>query len=310
MDIILLRPKRGQSRTLHLPNWLPWLAGLLLVVVPVALGAGSYWLLNHWFAPDYGPEVVSRWHQQVQGDQQELAKLRLQSGDTFHALTLKFADMQAKLVRLDALGERLVDVAGIKSDEFDFDEEPAIGGPDADDGKGIGFQPPAFMDAVGQLAATLDRRQQQLDILGGLLQEKHLKNNTELAGRPIGHGWLSSRFGYRTDPFSGQLHMHKGMDFAGKMGEPVRATAAGVVTWSGERSGYGNMIEINHGNGLSTRYGHCETLLVKPGDIVKVGQEIALMGSTGRSTGPHVHYEVLKNGVQVNPLPYILQARR
>src|SRR5690606_33072631 len=277
---------------------------------PLALGAGSYWLLNHWFAPGYGPEVVSRWHQQVQGDQQALAKLRLQSDDTFHALTLKFADMQAKLVRLDALGERLVDVAGIKSDEFDFDEEPAIGGPDADDGKGISFQPPAFMDAVSKLAATLDRRQQQLDILGGLLQEKHLKRNTELAGRPIGHGWLSSRFGYRTDPFSGKLHMHKGMDFAGKMGAPVHATAAGVVVWAGERSGYGNMIQINHGNGLSTRYGHCETLLVKPGDIVKAGQEIALMGSTGRSTGPHVHYEVLKNGTQVNPLPYILQARR
>lgn len=308
MDIILLHPKRGLTRSLRFPAWLPWVAALLLVVLPLGIGVGSYFLLNHWMTPGYGPAVVSNWQQQAKRDQADLAQLQQQSGDTLHALTLKFADMQAKLVRLDALGQRLVDLANIKSDEFDFSGEPAIGGPDA--GKGISYQPPAFVDAIDELAATLDRRQQQLNILNGLLQEKHLKTNTELSGRPVDHGWLSSRFGYRVDPFTGKLSFHPGIDFASKDGTPIYATAAGVVTWAGPRSGYGDMVQINHGNDLSTRYGHCEALLVKPGDIVKAGQAIALMGSTGRSTGPHVHYEVLKDGVQVNPLPYIMQARR
>jgi murein DD-endopeptidase MepM/ murein hydrolase activator NlpD len=308
MDIILLNGKGSQPRTLHLPTGLIWSAGVLLLLVPLMIGVGSYWFAYRLAPPVYGPEVVNRWQQQVRVDQQALDTIRVQSQDSLHALMLKFADMQAKMVRLDALGERLVDVADIKSDEFDFSSEPAIGGPDA--GKEISYQPPSFEEAVNDLAATLDRRQQQLNILNGLLQDKHLRKSTELAGRPIDHGWLSSRFGYRVDPFTGRLSFHPGIDFASKEGTPIHATAAGVVTWAGPRSGYGNMVQINHGNGLSTRYGHCETLLVKPGDIVKVGQEIALMGSTGRSTGPHVHYEVLKNGHQVNPLPYIMQARR
>lgn len=309
MNIIFIHPRRG-TRTVRIPVWFPWAAGILLVALPVVLGMASYWLLNHWNTPSYGTQVLSRWQEENRADRSALAEVRQQSADTLHALTLKFADMQAKLVRLDALGERLVNVANIKSDEFDFSVEPGIGGPDLDDGKGIDFQPPVFMNEVDRLAVTLDRRQQQLDILAGLLQEKHLKKNTELAGSPIAHGWLSSRFGYRSDPFTGELHMHKGMDFAGKQGASVLATAAGVVTWSGPRQGYGMLVEINHGNGVSTRYAHCEALLVQPGDIVKAGQTIALMGSTGRSTGPHVHYEVLKNGVAVNPMTYTLQARR
>ena len=103
--------------------------------------------------------------------------------------------------------------------------------------------------------------------------------------------------------------MHKGMDFAGQMDSDVVATAAGVVTWAGKRYGYGNLIEINHGNGYSTRYGHCHKVLVKVGDTVKPGQKIALMGSTGRSTGPHVHYEVLKNGRQINPANFVRASR-
>lgn len=309
MNVIFIHPRRG-TKTLSIPAWLPWVAGLLLVALPLALGAASYWLLNHFNEPGYGEQVVNRWQEENRLDRNALAEVRLQSSDTLHALTLKFADMQARLVRLDALGERLVRVANIKSDEFDFNAEPGIGGPDVDDGKGIDFQPPVFMNEVDRLSATLERRQQQLDILSGLLQEKHLKKNTELGRSPIGHGWLSSRFGYRSDPFNGELRMHKGLDFAGKQGSGVMATAAGVVTWAGPRDGYGMLVEINHGNGVSTRYGHCEALLVQSGDIVKAGQTIALMGSTGRSTGPHVHYEVLKNGVAVNPMSYILQASR
>lgn len=309
MDFIWLNSRRGESRKVHLPAWLLLAGGVALVVVPLLLGVGSYWAVQQWVAPEYGPKVVDRWRQQAQQDAQHLNTVARKSADKMHALEIKFADMQARLVRLDALGERLVDVANIESDEFDFNEPPAIGGAEAGMDKEIAYQPPTFVKAIKRLAATLDRRQQQLNILDGLLGQKHLKKDTRLAGRPIDHGWLSSRFGYRTDPFTGKLHLHSGIDFAGKMGTPVHATAAGVVTWSGKRSGYGNMVQIYHGKGISSRYGHCKKLLVKPGDIVTAGQTIALMGSTGRSTGPHVHYEVLKNGRQVDPQPYIAQSR-
>jgi murein DD-endopeptidase MepM/ murein hydrolase activator NlpD len=129
------------------------------------------------------------------------------------------------------------------------------------------------------------------------------------AGRPVRKGWLSSYFGKRTDPFNGRQEMHKGLDFAGQMGSEVLATAAGVVSWAGKRYGYGQLIEINHGNGISTRYAHCERILVKVGETVKQGETIGLMGSSGRSTGPHVHYEVLKDGHQVNPTQYVRLGR-
>jgi murein DD-endopeptidase MepM/ murein hydrolase activator NlpD len=130
------------------------------------------------------------------------------------------------------------------------------------------------------------------------------------AGRPITSGWLSSYFGIRTDPFTGKKERHKGLDFAGKLGSDVVAVASGVVTWAGRRYGYGNLVEINHGNGYSTRYGHNDKITVKVGDAVKKGQIIAKMGSTGRSTGPHVHFEVLHKGKQVDPMSYIKTARK
>jgi len=124
-------------------------------------------------------------------------------------------------------------------------------------------------------------------------------------GRPIGRGWISSYYGMRTNPFTGKLQFHKGMDFASKSGSNVQAVAGGVVTWSSKRYGYGNLVEINHGNGYVTRYGHNKENLVQVGDTVKKGQSISLMGSTGRSTGPHVHFEVLKNGRQINPQRFV-----
>jgi murein DD-endopeptidase MepM/ murein hydrolase activator NlpD len=159
------------------------------------------------------------------------------------------------------------------------------------------------------MVLALDRREQQLDILEDLMNSKHQARQASLSGRPVTRGWMSSRYGFRTDPFSGRRTMHKGVDFAAKSGTDIIATASGVVTFSGERWGYGNMVEINHGNGLTTRYGHAKELLVEAGEIVKPGQPVALVGSSGRSTGPHVHYEVLKNGRQVDPHPYIYRPR-
>ena len=155
------------------------------------------------------------------------------------------------------------------------------------------------------LNEQLSSREQQLTLLEDIIMVRQLATETKPVGRPIGKGWISSYFGDRPDPFTGKIVMHKGIDFAAKDGSDIFAVADGVVTWSGKRYGYGNLVEINHGNGYVTRYGHNAETLVTVGDSVRRGQAISLMGSTGRSTGPHVHFEVLKNDRQIDPIRFV-----
>lgn len=310
MNILFLNNKRGYSRTLRVPKHWPWILGSLLVALPIALGVTAYLVTARLAEPDYAPLVAGRFAEQIEQQSSAIKSLDRQSNEQFRALTLKLAQAQARLVRLDALGERLVEVAQIgDGDEFDFSTVPGLGGPEENEGA-ASYQPPSFMDAVDQMTATLERRERQLDILNNLMADRELKSETFLSGRPLTKGWMSSRFGRRSDPFTGKIAWHKGVDFAGKEDTDIIATGAGVVTYAGERSGYGKLVEINHGDGMATRYGHAKTLLVEPGDIVRIGDAIARVGSSGRSTGPHVHYEVLKNQRQVNPQPYIYRARR
>ena len=188
--------------------------------------------------------------------------------------------------------------------EFDFNTLPAVGGPESTE--------PAATPPLVEVLATLDSldaemtdRAGKLSVLESVMMSRSLSERVTPSGRPVEDGWLSSRYGKRSDPFSGKQEFHKGLDFAGKKGTDVMAVGDGVVSWSGERSGYGRLVEINHGNGYVTRYGHNQKNLVSVGDTVRKGQLIALMGSTGRSTGPHVHFEVLHDGKQVNPSSYI-----
>ncbi len=160
------------------------------------------------------------------------------------------------------------------------------------------------------LANQIEDREQQLATLDALMAKRKIQREIFIAGRPIKKGWMSSRYGRRTDPFNGRIAWHAGVDFAGKMGSDIVSVAAGVVTWSSKRSGYGQMVEVNHGGGFSTRYAHNSENLVKVGDIVQKGQVIALMGSSGRSTGPHVHFEVYKHGRAVDPASYIHRTHR
>jgi murein DD-endopeptidase MepM/ murein hydrolase activator NlpD len=164
-----------------------------------------------------------------------------------------------------------------------------------------------LLNYIENIDAHLKKREKRLDRLEITLNNLHLIDQLYISGRPVkGKGsWLSSPFGVRKDPFTGFLRQHKGVDIAGFTGMPIISTAAGVVTHAGKRGGYGLMVEVHHGNGLVTRYGHTQSVNVSVGDIVNKGQQIAIMGSTGRSTGPHVHYEVLKNGTQINPNSYI-----
>jgi murein DD-endopeptidase MepM/ murein hydrolase activator NlpD len=310
MNIIILNPRRGGSRTLHLPRWIGWLGAVLLLVVPVAVGFGTYYISHYIDKPLFSAEVAKRWHHDVREHRSELAMLQRQADEDVRALTLRMADMQARLLRLDALGERLLDVSGIRADEFDFSTGPALGGPEGHYGDNdLAYRPPAFVDALSELAMTLERREEQLNILEGLMNNRRQEREASLSGRPVARGWMSSRFGHRTDPFTGRLSSHRGVDFAAKAGTEVFATGAGVVTFSGDRWAYGNLVEINHGNGLTTRYAHNQDLLVSTGDIVRAGDVIATVGSTGRSTGPHVHYEVLRNGQHINPEPFLSRRR-
>ena len=157
---------------------------------------------------------------------------------------------------------------------------------------------------LDDLGTEMEDREQKLSVLETLLMSRSLRERVMPSGRPIEEGWLSSKYGKRNDPFTGKQDFHKGLDFAGKKGSAVMAVGDGVVTWSGKRTGYGNLVEISHGNGYVTRYGHNQSHLVEMGETVKKGQQIALMGSSGRSTGPHVHFEVLRDGKTVNPAKY------
>ncbi len=221
------------------------------------------------------------------------------------ALTIKLAELQSQVLRLNALGERLADNANIPEQEFNFQQSPPSGGPSAVDDEVTLKSFAQLLSEISNLDASLKHEENQLQMLESLNLGHHIENTRYLSGRPISKGWLSSYYGMRKDPFHGRPAMHKGIDFAGKEDGAIIATASGVVSWADERYGYGQLIEINHGDNLKTRYGHNKELLVNVGDVVTKGQVIARMGSTGRSTGPHVHYEILHNNKQINPLKFV-----
>ncbi|EWH11209.1 M23/M37 peptidase domain-containing protein [Catenovulum agarivorans DS-2] len=223
------------------------------------------------------------------------------------AVKLKLSELQSYALRMNALGARLAENASLHMDEFNFADEPATGGP-LDEQPNILENVVVEHELLTEMSKLLDfynKQEQQLSLLESVIMNHHISDQVYVSGRPIKAGWLSSYYGMRKDPFSGLPAMHKGIDFAGKEGNTVIATGAGVVTWADERYGYGKLVEVDHGQGLKTRYGHNKELLVSVGDVVSKGAQIAVMGSTGRSTGPHVHYEILKNGKQIDPLKYV-----
>ena len=234
----------------------------------------------------------------------EVDELKTVTQQQLTGMTLKLADMQSQLLRLDALGARLVEQANLNPEEFSFNRLPAMGGPEELDYVSIQVDD-SLLTKMDFLLGQIQHKTQQLNALESIMMSHHITDQSRLTGRPVSSGWLSSHYGVRKDPFSGRPAMHKGVDFAGKEGDVVMATAAGVVTWADDRNGYGKLVEIDHGDGLVTRYGHNKQLNVKIGDVVTKGQQIAFMGNTGRSTGAHVHYEVIRKGQQLDPLPYV-----
>lgn len=238
----------------------------------------------------------------------EIAETRQQTEDTLDALAINIGQMNARVIRLDALGRRLTEMADLEDGEFDFDADPAMGGPEKAYAAGSTIAVPEVLTAMAALGNQLDNREAQLGVLEGVLSNQNLSARVYPEGRPVQSGWMSSYFGRRTDPFTGKRANHQGVDFAGKLGAEIIAVADGVVTWSSDRYGFGNLVEINHGNGYATRYAHNSENLVAVGDEVRKGQTVALMGKTGRATGPNLHFEVLRNGQRVNPVSFIRQS--
>ena len=253
--------------------------------------------------------MVGKWRQVLKDQDNEVKTARRDAEENLEASAVRLAKLQSRIVRLDALGERLTTIAKLDEGEFDFSQAPALGGPEADE-PAAAYSVPDYMQLLAQLADDIENREQQLSVLETLLVDRKIQEDVFIAGRPVNKGWMSSRYGVRNDPINGRRAWHNGVDFAGPEGSDVVTVAAGIVVFAGTRSGYGEMVEINHGGGFSTRYGHHKELLVNVGDIVKKGQAIGLMGSSGRSTGPHVHFEVYKNGRVVDPSAYIHRASR
>ena len=299
---LILFIKHGRVRQLDLgrPMILAGTATLGLLTAAILFLAG--YGLASWFTQP--PTHGEAWETQFSSQAREVAHAKQTAQANIDALSAKVGEVQAHIIRLDALGQQLTRMAGLQHGEFNFDEPPAEGGPEVS-GPLQDVALPDFISNLDQLSAQINNREQQLTVLESLLMNRNVQLEALPSGPPVLEGYVSSPFGMRIDPFTGELSFHPGIDFAGPEGEAVEAVAAGVVTWAGPRTGYGNMVEIDHGNGYATLYGHNEQVLVHMGEVVKKGQKIALMGSTGRSTGPHVHFEVLYNGKPVNPARFV-----
>ncbi len=305
MELILLSKGRGHLAHVRLTSRsvLLGLVGVALVACSCAFFAG-YVASTH-FGTVSPSNQVAAWRADLAEQEAVLEETRESAQHNLDALALRLGQMNAHVVRLDALGERLTQMAGLEDGEFDFAATPSLGGPEEIIYAADTDQVSSLISALDGLGQRLEDRQQQLGVLEDFLLNRKLQDEVLPEGRPVDAGYVSSTFGSRTDPFTGRTAFHKGIDFAGRAGTDVMAVASGVVIWSGDRYGYGEMVEINHGNGYVTRYAHNSENLVVVGDTVKRGEVIASMGDTGRATGPNLHFEVLRNGRVVDPLTYI-----
>lgn len=301
MNIIILTGRHGAARSLTLTA--PWIlaAAFLLLTLPVLL-AGVTWKVVSAQSPGY--EAIAENEILLVDDEQDLQAELNDSQIQLERMTQQLARLQARLSRLDALGERLTELAELSDGEFDFNLDPGMGGPERPQ-TSLDIEQPDVQSMIEQLTARIDDRSRQLRLLEEMMVTRQTDANALLDFKPVHEGYISSGFGRRTDPISGRTSMHTGLDFAAPPGTPIYAVGAGVVTFSGRNGAYGNMIEITHGNGYTSRYAHAQRLVAKKGDLVQKGEKIATVGTTGRSTGPHLHLEVRRNGMAVNPARYI-----
>lgn len=307
MNIILVPHSAGRGRNISLsPAQLLVLVLVVLVGLPLLIGAVSY-KVSAYLDPAAGtrePEYIQRQAALLINERQAIEQTRRDAELHLNALAQRLGYMQAELLRLNALGQRLARMGGLDKREFDFAEGPALGGPEPPPGSSS-MSVPDFLKTLEKVSGQIERKSERLAALESSLLDKQLKAAVYPAGWPTEGGWVSSGFGLRSDPFTGRASNHEGVDIASRFGSTIKAMGGGVVSFAGNREGYGCVVEINHGNGYTTRYAHCKSALVRVGDRVTKGQGVALVGTTGRSTGPHLHFEVLRDGRAVNPGSYL-----
>lgn len=281
------------------------LVGITVVLFIVALVLGYHFAF--WNANRSNGLLEGEWNEYIQSDRHRVKDLEFQTEQHLQILTQHVGRIEANLMRINALGERLVESARLDPQEFNFNQEVAIGGP-----LGKDLPNDTLLTTLKELDAVLERRYAQLFALNQAVQaglgQRELSFSGE--GKSAAKGWISSFFGHRHDPFTGRKAFHSGVDIVGKEGSEIKALASGIVSFANVKGGYGRLVEIKHSNGLSTRYGHTKEILVKPGQLVRKGDTIALLGSSGRSTGPHLHLEVHKEGKAVDPGQYFPDLKR
>ncbi|MBD8525464.1 M23 family metallopeptidase [Pseudomarimonas arenosa] len=306
MNVIIVAKSLRTPRKLSLtdPRVLAATFGFVVFLVGIGVGVG-FWLRD---GRASALQEVAAMRDQLNGQAQDLDRAKQQVDMELNAFGVRLGELQAQATRLNALGDRLTRLAQLEDGEFDFGVLPAMGGPEALDIMGAPADR-SVRASLEALSVKLESQSRQLDVLETLLLDRDVETAHLPAGLPIRAGYASSGFGMRSDPFTARSEFHRGMDFNGAHGSEILAVADGVVTFSGRYAGYGNMVDIDHGNGYMTRYAHNDKNLVEPGTRVRAGDVVAKMGKTGRATGVHVHFEVWLNDRPVNPASYLKNAK-
>lgn len=303
MQIILIPDRLAKAKTFSLSPAHLALSALAAVLIILAGTAGLYWLTLRYASEARIPALQEML---LAANQAEAERGRTFVQQNLNAMAVKLGEMQAQLTRLDALGERLASLAGFRPQEFRFSEAPGLGGPHPALLPSQNLSLPDFAQKLAFVERHVENRNDMLGLLEAQLFEQAVKKKLLPTIMPVEAPYNASGFGRRIDPFTGQLAMHEGIDFLADVGSQVVAAAGGVVQFAGFHPQYGFMIDIDHGNDLVTRYAHLSKLFVKEGDVVLRGRKIALSGSTGRSTGPHLHFEVRFRGAAQNPAKFLV----
>ena len=305
MNIILVSDSLAKSRSVTLSQTQVVFIALGILMSGFMLAMATY-MVTMKFAVDIRNPYLRTLLGQLHEDDQKRSEAELKENIT--ALAVKVGELQARILRLDAFGERLAKAAGIKPQEFRFDEKPGQGGPAPVMG-GRDLSIGEFNQMLAEISRVLDDRSDKLGVLDSVLMEGRLASKTIPTTMPVDMGYYSSNYGYRIDPITGRSTFHTGVDLIAPPGTPVLAAAGGVVSTVAYVAEYGNIVDVDHDNGLTSRYAHLSKSVVRVGDVVMKGQKIALVGNTGRTTGPHLHFEVREKGIPLNPNKFLSLGR-
>jgi murein DD-endopeptidase MepM/ murein hydrolase activator NlpD len=305
VNIILVSDSLAKSRSMTLSQGQVFLIAFGILMAGFILATATY-VVTMKFAVDlrnpYLRALMASLHQD------EVKRSEANVKENLDALAAKVGELQARILRLDAFGERLAKAAGIKREEFRFDEKPGQGGPVVPLGPELTV--PEFQRMLDDMSRLVEDRGEKLGVLDSFFMDDRLARKTVPTTMPVTGGYYSSNYGYRLDPINGRSEFHTGVDIVAGIGTKVMAAAGGVVSYSGTMPEYGNVVDVDHDNGLTSRYAHLSKRLVKAGDVVMKGQLIALVGNTGRTTGPHLHFEVREKGIPLNPNKFLAIGKR